>query len=200
MDLEKALRLLSLPRVVGTHPEDGAPIEAGIGRFGPYVKHNGTYANLPEVAEVFEIGMNRALDVLAQKAAGRGAGRGRASTEPLRALGEHPQGGAVAIMPGRFGPYVKWEKVNATLPKGTEPETITLDEAVALVDAKAGSKPAKGRAKAAAKPKAAAKAPAKPKAAKAPAKPKSATKLKAPAKTAARKAPARTPVGDVVED
>ncbi len=194
MDLEKALRLLSLPRVVGTHPEDGAPIEAGIGRYGPFVKHNGTYANLPEVAEVFEIGMNRALDVLAQKAAGRGAGRGRASTEPLRALGEHPQGGAIAVMPGRFGPYVKWEKVNATLPKGTEPETITLEEAVALVDAKAGSKPAKGR-KAAAKPKAAtAKS-------KAPAKPKTAAKAKASAKPAARKAPAtRTPVGDVVED
>jgi len=184
MDLEKALRLLSLPRVVGTHPEDGQPVEAGIGRFGPFVKHNSTYANLPEVAEVFEIGMNRAMEVLAQKAAGRGAGRGRASTEPLRALGEHPGGGEIAVMPGRFGPYVKWGKVNATLPKDIAPESISLEDAVALVDAKAGSKPTKRKAPA----KSAAKAPAKPARSKAAAKPKTAAK---PAKTAtSRKAKA----------
>ncbi|TNC70945.1 type I DNA topoisomerase [Rubellimicrobium roseum] len=183
MDLEKALRLLSLPRVIGPHPEDGQPIEAAIGRFGPYVKHGSTYANLPDASEVFEIGMNRAVEVLAQKLAGRGAGRGRAAAQPLRALGEHPGGGEISVMPGRFGPYVKWGKVNATLPKDVEPEAITLDEAVALVDAKAGSKPAK-KAKAAPKPKAEPKE-AKPKP-KAKAEPKEAKPKAAPKKPATR--------------
>jgi DNA topoisomerase-1 len=191
MDLDKALRLLSLPRLVGLHPEDGQPIEAGIGRFGPFVKHGPVYANLPEVAEVFEIGMNRAMEVLAQKAAGRGAGRGRTAAEPMRALGEHPEGGAVSVMPGRFGPYVKWGKVNVTIPKTIAPEAITLEEALALVDAKAGSGKAKARPKAAAKPKAPAKAVAKPKAP---------AKAKAAPRTSSRKAPSRTEVGDVVED
>jgi DNA topoisomerase-1 len=184
MDLEKALRLLSLPRVVGNHPEDGAPIEAGIGRFGPYVKHNGTWANLPEADEVFTIGMNRAVEVLAQKEAGRGAGKGRAAAEPLRTLGEHPGGGAVTVMPGRYGAYVKWDKVNATIPKDRAPESLTLDEALALIEAK-GDAPKKGARKPA-KAKAAPKA----KAAAAP-------KAKAPAK----RAPKRAPQGaDVLED
>ncbi len=161
IDLARALQLLNLPRPIGAHPEDGVPVEAGIGRFGPYVKHGGTYANLPEVEEVFTIGMNRAVEVLAQKAS-RGAGRA-APAQPLRELGQHPEGGAVQVMPGRYGPYVKWEKVNATLPKGVEPEAVTLDEALALIAEKAGKskKPAR---KAAAKP---AEKPAKPKAAKA---------------------------------
>ncbi|TNC47807.1 type I DNA topoisomerase [Rubellimicrobium rubrum] len=193
MDLERALRLLALPRVVGPHPEDGQPIEASIGRFGPYVKHGSTYANLTEVADVFEIGMNRAVEVLAQKAAGRGAGRGRAAAQPLRALGEHPGGGEIAVMPGRFGPYVKWGKINATLPKGSEPETITLDDAVALVDAKAGTKTTKKKAPA--KAKAEAKPAAKTKAA---AKPKAAAKAKTSKTT--KKAPAKATVEDVVED
>jgi DNA topoisomerase-1 len=191
---------------VGPHPEDGQPVEAGIGRFGPYVKHGPVYANLPDPAEVFEIGMNRALDVLAQKAAGRGAGRGRAAAEPMRALGDHPDGGEIAVMPGRFGPYVRWGKVNATIPKTAAPETITLDEAVELVNDRAGTSK-KGRAKPVAKPKAAAKAPAKAAAkpkttAKAPAaaKPKAPAKAKAKPKTAARKAPAGTKVDDVIED
>jgi len=180
IDLDRALQLLNLPRPIGPHPEDGALVEAGIGRFGPYVKHNSTYANLPEVDEVFTIGMNRAVEVLAQKAS-RGAGRG-AAAQPLRELGQHPDGGVISVMPGRYGPYVKWEKVNATLPKGVEPEAVTLDEALALIAEKAGKskKPARKAAakpkadpkpKAAAKPKAAPKAAAKPKA-KAAAKPK----------------------------
>ncbi|SFD49153.1 type I DNA topoisomerase [Roseivivax sediminis] len=145
MDLEKALTLLSLPRQVGTHPEDGEPIEAGIGRYGPYVKHNKLYANLKEVDEVFEIGINRAVDVLAEKAARRGGGR--AAAKPLKELGEHPeQGGAINVLDGRYGPYVKWEKVNATLPKGTEPADVTLEEAVALVDEKAAKSGAKKKA------------------------------------------------------
>jgi DNA topoisomerase-1 len=142
LTLERALMLLDLPRTIGPHPEDGAPVEAGIGRFGPYVKHNATYANLPEVDEVFTIGMNRAIEVLAQKAA-RGSGR-TATPAALRDLGEHPKGGAIQVMAGRYGPYVKWDKVNATLPKDVAPEAVTLEQAVELVNAKAGTK-VKGR-------------------------------------------------------
>ena len=187
LTLERALELLSLPRPIGPHPEDGEMVEAGIGRFGPYVKHGAVYANLPEVEEVFTIGMNRAVEVLAQKASrGRGA---RTVAGPLKVLGAHPDGGEVQVMPGRYGPYVKWEKVNATLPKGMEPEAVTLEEALALIAEKAGKKaPAK---KAAAKPAAekTAKAAAKPAAAKkAPAK-------KAPAKKAAAK-PAAAKAGE----
>jgi len=162
VDLERAVALLALPRPVGPHPEDGVLIEAGIGRFGPYVKHGSTYANLREADEVFTIGMNRAVEVLAQKAA---RGPGRTAAAPLRELGEHPDGGPIAVMAGRYGPYVKWSKVNATLPKGVEPEAISLEQALELIAAKAGSgkKPAARKAGAsAAKP---AKAKAKPKAA-----------------------------------
>jgi DNA topoisomerase I len=159
--LEQALALLSLPRLVGLHPEDGERVEAAIGRFGPYVKHGAKYANIADAEEVFTIGMNRAVEVLAQKVMrGRGAA---APAGPLRELGEHPDGGIVSVMPGRYGPYVKWGKVNATLPKELTPEAVTLDEALALVAEKAGKggkKKAPGR-KVAAKPAAAKKAPAK---------------------------------------
>jgi DNA topoisomerase-1 len=164
MDLAKALTLLNLPRVIGLHPEDGAVVEAGIGRYGPYVKHGSLYANLPEVDEVFTIGMNRAVEVLAQKAAGR-AGRGqRAPVVALKELGPHPEkGGAIQVLDGRYGPYVKWEKVNATLPKGTDPAAVTLEMALELINAKAGKS---GKGKAGAR-----KTPGKPPAKKAAAKP-----------------------------
>ena len=165
----KALALLSLPREIGLHPEDGVAVEAGIGRFGPYVKHGSTYANLPDVEEVFTVGMNRAIEVLAQKAA-RGPGRG-AAAKPIKELGEHPDGGPIQVMPGRYGPYVKWGKVNATLPKDVEPEDVTLEIALPLIEAKASKggkkkapaakKPAAKKAAAPAKKKAAAKKPAK---------------------------------------
>ncbi len=152
IDLERAQMLLALPRPVGPHPDDGELIEAGIGRYGPFVKHGKKYANLPEVDEVFTIGMNRAVEVLASKPE-----RGRAAAaEPIKTLGDHPDGGALAVMKGRYGPYVKWEKVNATLPKDVAPEDLTLEQAIELVNAKAGAKPKK---KAAAK-KPAAKKPA----------------------------------------
>ncbi|WP_135506292.1 type I DNA topoisomerase [Roseovarius aestuariivivens] len=150
MDLEKALTLLSLPREVGPHPEDGEMIEAGIGRYGPFVKHGRLYANLKEVDDVFTIGMNRAVEELAKKAASRGQGRG-AAAKPLKELGEHPEsGGPVNVMDGRYGPYVKWEKINATLPKGTEPGDVTMDMAVELIAEKAAKK-GKGRKPAAKK-------------------------------------------------
>jgi DNA topoisomerase-1 len=176
LTLDRALALLSLPREVGVHPEDGVLVEAGIGRFGPYVKHGSVYANLPEVEEVFSIGMNRAVEVLAQKAS-RGRGR-TAAPGPLKVLGAHPDGGEVQVMPGKYGPYVKWEKVNATLPKGMEPEVVTLEEALVLIAEKAGK--SGGKKKAA--PKKA--APAKPAAKKA-SPSKAGTKKAAPKKKAA---------------
>ena len=152
LTLERAVELLSLPRIVGMHPEDGALVEAAIGRFGPYVKHGAVYANLPDVEEVFSIGMNRAVEVLAQKLAGRRGGA--TASAPLRALGEHPDGGPVVIMPGKYGPYVKWAKVNATLPKEISPDAVSLDEALGLIAEKAGKsgKKAPARKSAAAKP------------------------------------------------
>jgi DNA topoisomerase-1 len=127
-------------------------MEAGIGRYGPYVKHGRVYANLTDVEEVFTIGMNRAVEVLAQKAT-RGAARGAApSGRALRELGEHPEGGAVSIMDGRYGPYVKWGKLNATLPKDAEAADLSMETAVELLAAKAGKK---GGAKKAAPKKAA---------------------------------------------
>ena len=160
LELGQALRLLALPREVGTHPEDGKPITAGLGRYGPFVQHAGTYANVSDIEEVFDIGLNRAVALLAEKRAGR-AGRGSA-VAPLKELGAHPETGEpVQVMAGRFGPYVKSGKINATLPKGTAPEDMTLEAALPLLAAKAGA-PAKGKKATAKKatPKAAAKKPA----------------------------------------
>ena len=141
MDLERALMLLNLPREVGPHPEDGEMIEAGIGRYGPFVKHGRTYANLKEVDDVFTIGMNRAVEELAKKAS---RGSARTAATPLKELGEHPtDGGPVNVMDGRYGAYVKFGKINATLPKDTKPEDVTMDMAVQLIAEKA----AKGGAK-----------------------------------------------------
>ena len=153
LTFEKAVQLLSLPREIGPHPEDGVLIESSIGRFGPYVKHGTMYANITDIDEVWTIGMNRAVEELAKKAA-RG-GRGAAAT-PLLELGEHPsEGGPVNVMSGKYGPYVKWGKVNATIPKEVEPEKVTMDMAVALITEKAPSKK-----KSTTKKKAAAKKPA----------------------------------------
>ncbi len=181
MDLEKALRLLRLPREVGLHPEDSQPILAGIGRFGPFVLHAGTYANLSGADEVFEVGLNRAVALLAEKRAG-GARRGEATA--LKELGAHPADGApVRVLSGRYGPYIKHGSTNANVPKGMEPADVTLEQAVLLIaerEAKGGGKKKPAR-KAAPKKEAAAKAPAKKTAAKKPAAKKPAAK-KAPAK------------------
>ena len=170
--LEQALRLLALPREVGMHPEDGKPISAGLGRYGPFVLHAGTYANVADIDEVFDIGLNRAVVLLAEKRAGKFAGRG-AATAPLKDLGAHPEtGDPIHVMAGRFGPYVKSGKINATLPKGTAPEDLTLEQALPLLAARAAAAPAKGKKapavkKAPAAKKAAAKKPAAKKKAKA---------------------------------
>ncbi len=155
--LEQAVKLLQLPRLVGHHPEDGVAIWANVGRYGPYLKHaestsfkGGTNANLETVEDVWEIGMNRAVQLIDEKKASRGRGRGATT---LRELGEHPDGGGIAIMDGKYGPYVKWEKINATLPKDTEPENVTMEMAVELINEKAATK-GKKRKKPAAKRKA----------------------------------------------
>jgi len=180
MDLEKALRLLRLPREVGAHPEDGQPILAGIGRYGPFVQHAGTYANLPSVDEVFEVGINRAVSLLAEKRAGANGRRGEA--QALKELGAHPADGApVRVLSGRYGPYIKHGATNANVPRGTDPQAVTLEQAVALL----AERVAKGGGKAK-KPQRAAKAKAEPKAAKAKAAPKAAKAKAAPKKAAAK--------------
>lgn len=212
MELELALKLLSLPREIGKHPETGEPITAGIGRFGPFVRHEKTYASLEAGDEVFDIGLNRAVTLIAEKIAKGPSGR-RFGADPGKPLGEHPSLGGVAVKNGRYGAYVTSGGVNATIPSDKTPETITLAEAIALIDeraAKGGGKPKRGAKKAS--PKKAAKAkpadkatdsdapkPAKKAAAKkAVAKPKSeaVSKARAPvasdAKTSAAK-PAATP-------
>jgi DNA topoisomerase I len=141
MDLQRAILLLSLPRQVGLHPEDGEPIMAGIGRYGPYVQHVKTYANLEDGDDVFHIGLNRAVTLIAEKKARPSKGR-RFGADPGRALGDHPaKGGPVVAKKGRYGPYVSHNGVNATLPADKTPESVTLEEAVALIDARAGNAP-----------------------------------------------------------
>ena len=140
IDLAKALQLLSLPREVGPHPEDGKMISAGLGRYGPFVLHEGTYANLPGVEDIFTVGLNHAVSLLAEK---RANGGGRRTAQVLKDLGEHPDGGAITVKSGRYGPYVNHGKINATLPKDLEPETVTLEKALELIAAKAEKSPAR---------------------------------------------------------
>jgi DNA topoisomerase-1 len=192
LDLEKACRLLSLPREVGIHPETGKPITAGLGRFGPFVLHDGTYANLPGIDEVFDVGINRAVALIAEKKEGR-AGRGRGTPAALKDLGEHPTlGGPVTVRDGRYGPYVNHGKVNATLPKGMDPQTVTAEIAVALLAERAAKSPTKPTRAAAApkarKPAVAGDEAGSPLPAEAPAK---ATKSAAARKPAAKTAPAK---------
>jgi len=148
--LEQAVTLLTLPREIGPHPEGGV-ISSNLGRFGPYIMHQlpteekPVYANLKETLDVFEIGMNRAMEMITEKRNNPGRGR-RAAAKALKELGDHPDGGAVNVFDGRYGPYVKWEKVNATLPKDIEPANVTLEQALALIAEKAGKKGTKKKA------------------------------------------------------
>jgi DNA topoisomerase-1 len=140
---EVAERLLSLPREIGAHPETGEPITASIGRYGPYLAHNGKYARLASTAEVFETGMNAAVAKLADAAAGAGRQRGGAR-EPLAVPGVHPESGKeLKVLEGRYGPYVSDGTTHATLPKGADPKAVTLDEAIRLIDEKAAKGPVK---------------------------------------------------------
>jgi DNA topoisomerase-1 len=153
IDHEKAMALLSLPRDVGKHPESGKMISAGIGRYGPFVLHDGTYANLDSVEDVFSIGLNRAVSVIAEKQSKGKAGRNGGAPAALKDLGPHPDGdGNVTVRDGRYGPYVNHGKVNATLPKGKDPQSVTIEEALALIAERAaksgtGKKPPRKAAK-----------------------------------------------------
>jgi DNA topoisomerase-1 len=162
VELDLALKLLSLPREIGKHPETGEPITAGLGRFGPFVRHEKTYASLEAGDEVFDIGLNRAVTLIAEKVAKGPSGR-RFGADPGKPLGDHPTLGGVAVKNGRYGAYVTAGGVNATIPSDKDKDSITLEEAIALIDeraAKGGGKSARPK-KAKADPKA-----AKPKAAK----------------------------------
>lgn len=172
LTLETALKLLGLPREVGLHPETGLPIVANLGRYGPYLLHDGKYANLKETAELFEIGMNAAVVKLAEPKGGRGQ---RTPAAPIAVLGAHPESGAeVRVLSGRFGPYITDGAVNANVPKGTDPALVTLAQAVELLAERAARAPAKGK-------RGAKKATAK----------KSTAKTATTKKASARKAPAR---------
>jgi DNA topoisomerase-1 len=195
VDLDKALALLSLPREVGKSPEDGEPILAGVGRFGPYVKHGKVYASLEEGDDVLTVGLNRAMHLIADKLANPKKGR-RFGADPGKTLGDHPEkGGPIVVKNGRFGAYVSNNGINATITGDKTPETITLDEAIVLLDARAalvGSSP-KGRRAAGRKNasgKAAAEKPA--------AKPKKPAAAK-PKKAAAGSGKTRRPKADAAE-
>jgi len=168
LDLDWAVKLLGLPRSVGEHPETGKPITASIGRYGPYLAHDGKYAKLRGTAEVFEVGMNAAVVRLAEAAAGGGRGN-RTPAEPLKTFGPHPEsGGEMKLLAGRYGPYVTDGTTNATLPRDKQPETLTAEEAIVLITERAAKGAIKkgGRKKAAPKKSSAKKSPAKKSAAK----------------------------------
>jgi len=186
VDFDRALGLLSLPRQIGLHPDDGQPIIAGIGRFGPYVQHGKTYANLDAGEDVLTIGQNRAVTLIAEKIA-KGPRAGRFGATPGRPLGEHPdKGGQIVVKNGRYGPYVSHDGVNASLPSDKTTEDITLEEAVTLIDARAQSgKPPPPRRRPARAGKAKAPAPS--------ARRPSAAKAKAPAPSARRPSAAKKP-------
>ncbi len=171
VELELALKLLSLPREVGLHPEDGEPIKAGIGRFGPYVQHLKTYASLEAGDEVYTIGLNRAVTLIADRIA-KGPSKRRFGADPGKPLGEHPERGTVSVKNGRYGAYVTADGINATIPSDKTPETITLGEAIALIDERA-AKGGGGKVK------------------------RGSAKKKAPAKNAKAKAAAEKPAGDI---
>gem|GEM_PF-1977 len=144
VDLELALRLLALPREIGLHPESGKPITAGLGRFGPFVRHEKTYASLEAGDEVFTSGLNRAVTLIAERIA-KGPGR-RFGADPGRVLGDHPSLGAIAVKNGRYGPYVSAGGVNATIPSDFEKDTITVEQAIALIDERAAKGTTKRKA------------------------------------------------------
>jgi DNA topoisomerase-1 len=186
VDLALALKLLSLPREVGKHPEDGQPIVAGIGRFGPYVLHNKVYASLDNVEEVFTVGPNRAITLIAEKIA-KGPRKGRFGQDPGRPLGDHPgKGGPVVVKNGRYGPYVSHDGVNATLPNDVTPDQVTLAQAIELLNVRSGGRSGKKGATTGGAPRARRTTPRRAKPATAPA-PAGAKKPKAEAKPVAKK-------------
>lgn len=142
VNLDVALQLLSLPRLLGEHPETGKPVQAGVGRFGPYIVHDGVYASLKKDDNVLEVDLDRALELVASAANRKGKQGGERTSKKnvLKELGEHPAGGPVQVLDGRYGPYVNYKKINVTLPKEITPESVTMEQALAWVAAKGGPK------------------------------------------------------------
>jgi DNA topoisomerase-1 len=177
MDLEKGIRLINLPRKICAHPEDGNQVITALGRFGAYIKHNTTYVSLKDPEEMFTIGQNDAIARIADKRANPGRSRGG---KVVKDLGKHPKTEKpLQVMEGRYGAYVKYEKINATIPKGQDPQEVTVEMALQYIEekqAKTKKKPAKKKATAKKKPAAKKKTAAKK---------KPAVKKKAPAKKAA---------------
>jgi DNA topoisomerase-1 len=139
--LDEALKLLELPRELGVHPESGAVVVAGLGRFGPYIKHGDDYRSLEESDDLFTVDLERALALLA---APKRSSR-QAAKRVIRKI-EAPAGGiALQVLEGRFGPYVTDGEVNASIPRGGDPATITLEEAQALLEARRGAPPREPR-------------------------------------------------------
>lgn len=139
LDLANGVALLDLPRKLGVHPETGEDIMANIGRYGPYVQHKRTFGSLTPADDVLTVGLDRALELIAKK---------EAKNKPLRTVGDHPEtGDPIELFEGRYGPYVKHAKINASLPKGTDPEEITVAQAVELLNARAAKKKKKPAAR-----------------------------------------------------
>jgi DNA topoisomerase-1 len=192
VNIELALKLLALPREIGKHPEDGQPITTNFGRFGPYVAHNGAYASLDNPDEVFTLGINRAVTILAEKKA---KARPRGAPEALKELGKSTDGESVIkVMKGRYGPYVTDGATNATIPKDQDPNSVTLEQAKALIADREASGGGKKKKKAPKKAAPAKKAKAEKPTADAKAKP-----AKAKAKPKAKKAAAKKPEPEEVE-
>jgi DNA topoisomerase-1 len=145
--LETALRLLSLPREIGLHPEDAVPVESNFGRFGPYVKHGDDFRSLDSEEQVFAITLDEAVELLRQPKRARKRPFGAAKAAPLKELGANPAGGIIKVFDGRYGPYITDGTVNATVPKGVALESITLQIALELLSEKAAKGPSKRRAK-----------------------------------------------------
>ncbi|MNK06243.1 DNA topoisomerase 1 [compost metagenome] len=153
VDLKMALELLSLPKLLGSHPGTGKDIKAGLGRFGPFVVCDGDYRSIPKGESIFTITLERAIEMLSQPKKGRG------KAAPLKELGPHPETqDPIQVLSGPYGPYIKCAKVNVSLPEGVTPDTVTLEQAIALINEKGGLKP---KAKSAKKAKKTASAPKK---------------------------------------
>ncbi len=144
IDLNMALQLLNLPRSLGEHPETGKEVKAGVGRFGPYVVYDGAFVSLKASDSVLDIELDRALELIASAAerkGKRGASGSTGGKNVLKVLGDHPDGGPVQVLDGKYGPYVSYQKINVTLPKEMKPEEVTLPQALAWLTEKAGTKP-----------------------------------------------------------
>ncbi|MEL6339408.1 MAG: type I DNA topoisomerase [Myxococcota bacterium] len=141
LDLATALRLFALPKTVGQHPQDGKVVKVGIGPYGPYVLHNRVYASLKPEDDVLEMTLPRALELIKEKLEKFGG------QEPLKVVGDHPEDGKpIKVMKGRYGPYIKYKRVNASLPEGMEPEEVTMEKALELINARVQRKGGKAAA------------------------------------------------------